>query len=140
MEEPSRERYKFGEVAVALGLLSLQQVESAVARHTELVEAGQSISLGEFLIQERLLEVEEVRLVLNEQGVEILVCSEASCAKRFNITDYDPSKAYQCKTCGERLGLPGMLDRSTHVDMTAGDSAATWRVPDDLSDQGPRLG
>lgn len=125
-------RFKFGDVAVALGLLSLEQVQAAAVLHAERQARGDKLSLGEYLIEAGLLTAEEVRLVLSEQGYEILVCSNAACALRFNIADYDPGKIYRCKQCNARLGFPGFFDRDMRVDITSGDSAADWKLPEEL--------
>lgn len=134
-QEPTGERFKFGDVVVALGLLSLEQVRKAADKLASLDEHK---SLGELLIEDELLTPEEVRLVLSEQGVEIMVCSDDRCGLRFNIKDYDPGKLYRCKECGARLGFPGLLDSVMRVDRFAGDSAATWPVPDELGGSPPQ--
>lgn len=126
-----QEHFRFGDVAVALGLLSLDQVRQAATRLAQLHEDGRRLSLGELLIEEGHLTAAEVRLVLSEQGVELLVCPREGCRLRFNISSYDPGKVYRCKTCSSRLGLPGLLDSDMGYDFAAGDSAASWPAATD---------
>jgi len=59
--------HRFGEVALAMGLVTPQQLEEGLKRQQELRGGGAKSRLGETFILMKLLSVEQVREVLSEQ-------------------------------------------------------------------------
>jgi predicted Ser/Thr protein kinase len=113
----------FGKLLVEKGGVPADRVNECLRLQAEAAEAGQAPvpRLGELLVSRGYATPETVSHVLASQKKTIVACS--SCGKRYNVTAFEPTRAYTCKACGGPLQpLPRFDD--VRVDGSAWDLAA----------------
>jgi serine/threonine protein kinase len=101
---PEKEGPDFGKLAVALGFLTVEDLEKILRIQADLHKIGVDRRLGELLLEKRILSREQVLLVLRAQGKRIMTCH--SCRKSYNVHHYKPTETYTCKHCTAELSLP----------------------------------
>lgn len=107
--EESRESNRtFGDLALAQSLISIDDLESAVLEQQRLSQLNLHFCLGEVLLAQGKMRVEQVIDVLSRQGKCILFCPV--CESHFNVVKYQTWKTYKCLGCGAELIRPRFLD------------------------------
>ncbi len=96
-----REDQKFGELAVARGLLKRPALEEALASQRSLLERGLKKRLGALLVGRGDLTPAQVRDVLAAKEEAILVCPE--CHTRWNVFGFSPGRKVDCPRCHRSL-------------------------------------
>jgi serine/threonine protein kinase len=70
----------------------------------ELGRSGIRKRFGEVCLERKLLNRQQLFLLLQAQGKRVLVCS--ACRKSYNIHGYSAAESYQCRDCGGGLTIP----------------------------------
>ncbi len=96
-----REDQKFGELAVARGLLKREALEEALASQRSLLERGLKKRLGALLVGRGDLTPAQVRDVLAAKEEAILACPE--CHARWNVFGFAPGRKVDCPRCHRTL-------------------------------------
>ncbi|MBI4583427.1 MAG: hypothetical protein HY717_05325 [Planctomycetes bacterium] len=98
----------FGQIALKKGMITLEQLESALLEQQRLKLKNFQIRLGEVLVALKHLKVNEVFDILAEQNGRILICPSCDC--HFTVLSYSPEKRYKCSQCDAYLKTPTFLD------------------------------
>jgi len=110
------------QLALDQGLLTPDQRDSAVQLQQELRKKDLFMRIGEILARRAVLQVAQVRALLEKQGLTLVRC--ASCGKQFNARNWSAGKA-ACP-CG------GALDPApAEAPLTVVGNAAMARVGDE---------
>lgn len=91
-------------MAVVLGFLTQEQREEVLRIQKELERSGVRRRFGEVCLERRVLNRQQVFLVLRAQGKRILSCSP--CKKSYNVHHFSAGEIYRCKHCGGTLSVP----------------------------------
>ncbi len=100
----AKDSIEFGNLAVALGFLTREDLQKVVALQEEFEKEGAARRFGEICLDKRMLSRDEVLLILRAQGKRILICRR--CRKSFNVHHYRQDETYLCKYCTSALALP----------------------------------
>lgn len=103
----------FGKLAVHRGLVSAEQLSSAIREKANLDRLKIHFRLGEVLVKKGLLTAHQVQEVLEIQRKKILCCRD--CNSRFNIAQFAPDQTFHCPLCGAALVPPAPDDQSLAV-------------------------
>jgi len=106
--ETREQNRSFGDLAVASGTISLDDLEDAVLEQQRLSHLNLHFFLGEVLVARGKMDHHSVLDVLQRQGKSILVC--AVCDFHYNVVRYTEGKSYRCFQCGSELLRPKFLD------------------------------
>ncbi|MCZ6690412.1 MAG: protein kinase [Planctomycetota bacterium] len=128
----------FGKKVVELGLATDQLVNAGLAEQARRGERGETVRLGQVLVECGVLTAHQVRSVLHKQRKEVLFCP--SCYVQYNIVGFDQGASFPCKTCGGELTLPDPSEQAPFDPQTlnyksVGPGQANIRgtLPDDTS-------
>ncbi len=99
-QQPPDPGARFGDVAVALGLATPDQVRRAVERQEDLSRSGRPRQLAGILVEDRVLTPTGVLRVLAVQGKEIRRC--VRCARQTTVPASLPPGEPRCGACGDR--------------------------------------
>ena len=94
----------FGKKAVRLGLATEQEVNAGLREHARRQGLGETVRLGQVLVETGSLTRSQVRRVLHRQRKEVLFCS--ACFVQYNIVGYEPGEVFRCKSCEGELEIP----------------------------------
>jgi len=97
----------FGALVVEQGLVTEEELERAVGIQRGKSRKGNFVRLGEILIAEGLLEGAQVRAILEQQELSILVCER--CLTQYNIERFSQDRLYRCERCQTPLVSPTKL-------------------------------
>ena len=103
-----RSEKAFGQIALRRGLIDLKDLEEGLLEQERLQKLNLQFRLGEILVAQGVLEVEQVLDILIEQKKRILLCP--SCDFHYNVFDDRPGNKYRCRKCGDLLTEPLFLD------------------------------
>lgn len=106
-ETSTIDQLPFGQMLVAKGIASEEEVDLAVQLQTQLAGRGIFLRLGELLVARGVIDEATVGQVLEMQGTTILVCQQ--CMAQYNVLVYSKSRSYRCSRCREVLALPEEL-------------------------------
>jgi serine/threonine-protein kinase len=116
----------FGNLAVAMGFLSKEDLQKAINFQEDFRKSGTEKRLGEVCLEKRLLTREQVLLILRGQGKRILTCTK--CKKSYNVHHFRLGGSYPCKRCGSQLQLPTKPVRPSVVGSVGAMSASKVRA------------
>ncbi|MEZ6185011.1 MAG: serine/threonine-protein kinase [Planctomycetota bacterium] len=89
----------FGRLAVRRGWLTPLELERSLEEQKQLKQRGQPARIGEVLVRRGHLHEDQVRAILEEQDLTILVCND--CEQRYNASRAGCPSV--CPTCGGQL-------------------------------------
>lgn len=104
----------FGVLLVKLNYLTEAQVFNGIKKQAFYARKGLFFRLGEILINEGFLNIEQVNQILSYQKKQILECP--TCGKQYNASIDDPNSQI-CAPCQTRLRVP------EKVEMVSADNA-----------------
>lgn len=107
-EEARESNRSFGDLAVSVGMISLDDLEAAVLEQERLGQMNLNFCLGEVLVAQGRLRPTQVVDVLSRQGKCILFCPV--CEAHYNVLKYQAWKPYPCPQCEGTLIQPKFLD------------------------------
>ncbi len=90
-----------GQIAVDLGWITAEQRDAALALQTELRRQDLFMRIGEILARRAILPQEQVRALLDRQGITIVRCR--SCGRQYNARNWTRGRG-AC-ACGGELDL-----------------------------------
>lgn len=93
----------FGQLALEQGFLALSQLEAGILEQQRLFRMNLRFRIGEILVRQGVLTVEQVRSILNAQGKSTLRC--AGCGAVV-VAQRDTNV---CPSCYDELDQPGFL-------------------------------
>lgn len=99
---------RFGEMALAERLVSLDELEEAILEQGRLLTLGLHFRIGEILVARSKMRATDVLKILRNQGRRILICP--ACDTHFNVREFREGRAYSCSRCGSALFEPKFLD------------------------------
>jgi len=94
----------FGTLAVVMGFLTEKQRETVFQLQQALAQSGVTKRFGEVCLDRKFLTREQLAVILNAQGIRVLVCRR--CRDSFNVHGYSTTETYHCKGCRGDLSLP----------------------------------
>jgi len=119
----------FGRVAVALGIVTPEQLTLAVIEARAPKNEGRR--LGDLLIEAGVLNASQVQDVLASQSKTIVRCP--ACGRQYNAPDHAPDAVLTCPDCEVPLELPPEYTRAP-VDRTVDPEAGLPGNSDDTVD------
>src|SRR5262249_5118569 len=131
VKEIERSERAFGQIALRRGWIDPADLEAAMVEQDRLNKLNLQFRVGEVLVSQGSLTVEQVLDILIEQEKRILHCP--TCDFHYNVFDFTKGEAYRCRKCGDRLEEPLFLDPIA-VDGVIDDAAGRVRK----SPAGPR--
>src|ERR1043166_5679059 len=93
-------RVPFGKRAVELGFATPAQIVAALRVQAERAALGRHQNLGEILVEQKVMTLQQVRDILAEEFYAIMVCP--ACSERFNVPR-DRQGPISCPTDGSPL-------------------------------------
>jgi serine/threonine protein kinase len=94
----------FGTLAVVMGFLTEKQREAVCGLQRALAETGVTKRFGEVCLDRKFLTREQLAVILNAQGIRVLVCRR--CRESFNVHGFSSTETYHCRECRGDLTLP----------------------------------
>ena len=91
-----------------MSAISLDDLEAALLEQERLSRLNLHFRLGEILVSQGALTVDDVLGVLAQQGKRILVCE--SCDAHYNVVSFEDGKAYRCSNANVNLPNRSNLD------------------------------
>ncbi|MBI4602986.1 MAG: hypothetical protein HY721_13595 [Planctomycetes bacterium] len=107
-EEERAAQRSFGELALGLGFISLDDLEEVVLEQERLRQLNLHFGLGEILVSRSKLTVSDVMGILDRQGKSILVC--AGCDLHYNVVRFREGRTYRCPCCEGDLVRPRFFE------------------------------
>jgi len=107
-KEVERSERSFGQIALHRGRVGLGDLERAILEQERLRRLNLQFRLGEVMVAQGVLPLEEVLEILTEQQKRILLCP--SCEAHYIVFNYKAHEEYRCKNCGGPLADPHFLD------------------------------
>jgi hypothetical protein len=103
-----RSERAFGQIALRRELIGRKDLEEALLEQERLHKLNLQFRLGEILVAQGVLEVEQVLDILAEQKKRILLCP--SCDFHYTVFDDRLGNQHRCRKCGDLLTEPLFLD------------------------------
>jgi len=107
-EEFRESNRAFGDLALGLGWITLDDLEGAVLEQQRLLQLNLHFCLGEVFLAQGKLTTSQVVDLLSKQGKCILFCPV--CESHFNVVKFQTWKTYHCPSCDAELLHPKFLD------------------------------
>ena len=105
-----------GALAVSMGWITQDALEEAVAFQKESTEKGQTLRIGQILVDRQHITAAQLRALLTLQGKGIVVCP--GCKKQYNAASFRPGASVKCPSCGALFTATGAAVDSPAVDGT----------------------
>ncbi|MFH1422413.1 MAG: protein kinase [Planctomycetota bacterium] len=106
-EEAPQEDVLFGHLAIKNGMTTLEQVENALREQAKDAVAENDYLLGQVMVMQKIITVDQVRFLLAKQDKKIFICS--ACQTKITVTGHRPGEKILCESCGRTLKEPEFL-------------------------------
>lgn len=105
---PHEELYKdhrFGLLALKKAYITEAQLNHCIQLQKE---SPEELRLGQIMVKNHYLKVQQFLELLSLQEKQILECS--GCKARYNIENFEPGKRFRCRRCKEVLTVPKAIE------------------------------
>jgi serine/threonine protein kinase/tetratricopeptide (TPR) repeat protein len=110
LEEENADR-QFARICLRLGLASAHQIDEAFQQQNKsLAETGDYLKLGQILIRNGVLTVQDFLKIVSEQKKNVLECEQ--CHAIYQLNRFKPGSQIPCKNCGADLHIPILFKQS----------------------------